>query len=46
VEYCESVTVVRRQEWRISTVVWERIKYAAAGLLFIASMALLLAMPD
>jgi hypothetical protein len=37
---------MRRQEWRISTLVWERIRYAAAGLLFIASIALLLAMPD
>jgi len=46
VEYCESVTDLRRQEWRISTVYWESVRYAAAGLLFIASIALLLAMPD
>jgi hypothetical protein len=46
VEYYESVTDLRRQEWRISTVLWAGTKYAAAGLLFIASIAFLLAMPD
>jgi hypothetical protein len=46
VEYCETVADLRRQEWRISAVFWERIRYGAAAVLFIASVALLLAMPD
>jgi hypothetical protein len=46
VEYYESAARVRRKQWRICPVVWEGIKYGAAGVLFIASIALLLAMPD
>jgi len=46
VEYYKSAAGLRRKERRISPFVRESIKYAAAGVLFIASIALLLNMPD
>jgi hypothetical protein len=46
VEYYESAAGVRRKPWRISPFVRQGIGYATAGVLFVASIALLLAMPD
>ena len=46
VEYYKSAAGLPRKRWRISPFVREGIKYGAAGVLFIASIALLLNMPD
>jgi hypothetical protein len=46
VEQYESAAGVRRNPWRITPFAREGIRYTAAWLFFIASIALLLAMPD